>query len=206
MKCGSSRFGCWAIYLGTKKGSKRNVELMRIFMICMFGQILHLLGWWNCGGWDTQRKWHLWTKREMYTECWWGNQKYRNHLKILGLNWRIILNQSLKLVWDRMDWIHLAQDMEMDEILQTRWGNYGFSRNPEVKRYPANLETISFPKNTLLHGLRSRMIYYFSCTTWKPAEYDYLYVLHYIKHLKIVASVYDEDMAVSILRNIRQIH
>jgi len=26
----------------------------------MFEQILHLLGWWNYGGWDTQRKWHVW--------------------------------------------------------------------------------------------------------------------------------------------------
>lgn len=118
MNCASSTVGCWARYLGIKKGSKRNVELiMRSFMICMFEQILHLLEWRNYGGWDTQRKRHAWRKREMHTGCWRGNQKYRNHLKVLGLNWRIILNYSLKVVWDRVDWIHLAQDRDMDEIL-----------------------------------------------------------------------------------------
>jgi hypothetical protein len=40
----------------------------------------------------------------------------------------------------------------------------------------------------------------------KAAEYDFLYVSHNIKHLKIVVSVHEEDMALSILRKIRQIH
>jgi len=183
----------------------RNGDLiMRRFMICMFEQMLHLLGWWNYGGWNTQRKWHVRTKREMYSGCWWGNQKYRNHLKVLGLNWRI-LNHSLKVFWDRVDWIHLAQDGNMDEILETRWGNYGFSRNTKVKRFLANWENISFPKNTLLHGLISSTIYYFSCTTWKRAEYGFLYVSRYIKHLKIVVSLHDED-TVPILLKIRQLY
>jgi hypothetical protein len=79
----------------------------------------------------------------------------------------ITLNQGLKVVWDGAEWIHLAQDRDMEEIVCTRWGNYGLLRNPKMKISLANWETISFPKNTLFHGLRSRIIYFFSCTTWR---------------------------------------
>jgi hypothetical protein len=41
---------------------------------------------------------------------WWGNGRERDRLEDLGIDGRILLKLILKIVWEGVDWIHMAQD------------------------------------------------------------------------------------------------
>jgi len=42
---------------------------------------------------------HVWGRGEVYTACWWGNLRERDHLEDPGIDWRIIL------IWISGRWI-----------------------------------------------------------------------------------------------------
>jgi len=57
--------------------------------------------------------WHIWGRREMNREFWWGNLKQTDHLQDLDLDMRIILRWVLGKWWDSMDWFGLAQQLQV---------------------------------------------------------------------------------------------
>ena len=54
--------------------------------------------------------WHVWGRREVQQDFWWGDMMARDHLEGLGVDRRIILNRiSNTYVWERgIEWIYLA--------------------------------------------------------------------------------------------------
>jgi hypothetical protein len=53
--------------------------------------------------------WHVWGRREVHTEFWWGDPREGDHLGDPGVD-RIILRRIFEK-WDGgMNWIELAQD------------------------------------------------------------------------------------------------
>ena len=61
---------------------------MRNFVICTDYQMS--FGCSSQGELNGQGMWHMWSRRKMCTEFWWGNMKERNSLQDRGINWRII--------------------------------------------------------------------------------------------------------------------
>jgi hypothetical protein len=58
--------------------------------------------------------WYVWGRKEVHAGFCWGNLRERDHLEDADVDGRIILKIFRK--WD-MDWIDLAQDMDMWRIL-----------------------------------------------------------------------------------------
>jgi len=56
--------------------------------------------------------WHIWGRREMNREFWWGNLKQTDHLQDLDLDMRIILRWILGKWWESMDFFGLAQQSD----------------------------------------------------------------------------------------------
>jgi len=46
--------------------------------------------------------WHMWVRREMYTEFWWGNLRETGHFEHVGIASRIF-KWVLKTGWEVMD-------------------------------------------------------------------------------------------------------
>jgi hypothetical protein len=56
--------------------------------------------------------WQIRGRREVHAEFWWGNMSERDHLKVPGLDGRIILRWIFMKRNGGMDWIDLAQDRD----------------------------------------------------------------------------------------------